>query len=117
MKACVAILFAFGFLLSQTYGRSQSQIKVAVEFQLDGKRQAAPSVIEFIQIDGTIQKVSILDDAFEVPRDLKSPVAVRLRFRDRTLLFNEVNPSKFEGKWVIGIDQPPFEPENASPRY
>ena len=117
MKTCLALFPVLGLLICNTHIRSQSQSKVVVEFQLDGKRQPAPSFIEFIDADGTIRNESIVGDAFNVPRNLKSPVTVRLRFLDRTLLFSEVYPSKFEGKWVIGIDEPPFDPENFSSRY
>jgi len=117
MRIYFALLLAVSLLLSQIHGRSQLQPKVEVEFQLDGKRQRAPSSVDFVESNGTVQSESIVNGEFRVPGSLDSPVAVRLRFLDRTLLFSQVYPSKFQGKWVVGIDKPPFDPENISARF
>jgi hypothetical protein len=39
---------------------------------------------------------------------------VHLRFAGRTLVFTGVYGAKFEGAWTVGIDQAPFDEEDAS---
>ena len=117
MKSLVGLLLSASLGVSQQPGLKPRPDRVLVEFQVDGTPRKAPTWIEFVQLNGIVHRETITGGAFSVPESMCTSVAVRLRFERRALLFEPVWPAKFEGKWIIGIDKPPFDPENDSDRY
>lgn len=117
MKPLIGVLLSVCLVVGQQAGLKPGSSRVWVEFQVDGVSRKAPRWIEFVEPNGTVYRESIADGAFSIPKGIDTPVAVNLQFESRRLRFEPVWPTKFEGKWVIGIDKPPFDPENDSERY
>jgi hypothetical protein len=90
---------------------------VAVEFAFDGRKAMGPAEIEFIEPGVAVKTKGITDGRFSVPSDLGRSVTVQLRLEGRLLSFPSIPPNRFSGQWLIGIDLPPFDPENDSPDY
>jgi len=112
---CQASAIALVFVLAQLPGQSR---QVKIRFEIDGKPQAGPKSIDLYGPDGRqIASPVIRGGGFDVP-DLESSkeVEVRIKLAKRTMAFQGVYQTKFDGAWTVGIDRPPFDDENASPK-
>ena len=94
-------------------GQVLSQIKV--QFEFCGKRRSSPSAIGFHQGQELRSREPIIGGAFDIPSIEGTTVDVHVRFLGRALVFPGVPVKRLvEGTWIIGVDRPPFQPENAS---
>jgi len=97
-------------LCANTYAQGT---RIRVRFELDGKARKAPREIVFYRPNGQLLvKKAVIDDAFEAPM-LSEKINVVVRFASRTMEFQAIPPTFFEGMWRVGIDTPPFDDENA----
>lgn len=108
------VAMAILWLLMATLHAETQRIKV--RFEVDGKPTVGPLAIEFYNAAGRrIAREDITDHAFNMPHvGSGDTVDVRLRLAGRRLIFRGIHASKLVGSWIVGIDRPPFNEENAS---
>ena len=88
--------------------------RIRVSFEVNERPRNAPNEIVFYRPNGELlARRSITNGTFEAPPSATEKITVTVRFAGRTLEFQEIPPTFFNGQWRIGIDTPPLDDENA----
>lgn len=89
--------------------------RVRVKFEVDGKEVSQKFKI-LLYVNGEVIEPPLSRSGFVVPPEVKNSEAVNVRFAagGYDLFFDSVRASAFETDWVVGVDNAPFDEENAS---
>lgn len=93
---------------------AQSESAKIVRFEIDGKEVKRTYKVFFRLNDKWIESKKT-STGFMIPTELRNneSLAVLITLGKYKLEFSEMHNSKFNEKWVIGIDNKPFSEENA----
>jgi len=112
MKAIKTLALAF-CLLAFVGSVDAQRRSVDVTFEVDGKEVDQEFRI-LLYVDNKVIEPTRVGKSFVVPPELKDHEKVHVRFLSGKydLSFDPVYAPKFETRWVVGIDNPPFDSEN-----
>jgi len=95
-------------------GFGQSK-RVNVRLEVDGKTRITPFLVRVTSGKKTYRMKGD-GKGFTIPRNtaLQDWVDVTVQFDKHSLKFDHFNSSNFDCGWTVGVDTPPYQPENLS---
>jgi hypothetical protein len=109
------LLVILGVVASLAITVSAQSKSVRFKIEVDGKPIKSETKIILYFGDEKIEPITS-GNSFLLPPQLQKYERVNVRFISGkyNLLFESIYLSKFEGEWVIGVDNKPFDKENST---
>lgn len=108
----LGLFVTFGFFYESNAQTTQTESTKIVRFEVDGK-EVRENYKVFFRLNDDWVESSKTSTSFTIPTELKNEeyLTVLITMGKYKLMFPNIHISKFDEKWVVGIDKKPFSNE------